>query len=96
MVGYRVVQEALTNAHKHGTEHRAHVLVEADARSVTVTVTNPAPTAGDAAVGHSGPGHGLTGLHERVASVRGTLHAGPTPGGWEVVARLPLPKQDAA
>lgn len=96
MVGYRVVQEALTNAHKHGAEHRAHVLVEADAGSVTVTVTNPAPTAAGAAVGHPGPGHGLTGLHERVASVRGTLHAGPTLGGWEMVARLPMPKQDAA
>jgi signal transduction histidine kinase len=100
MVGYRVVQEALTNAHKHGAEHRAHVLVEEDARSVTVTVTNPAPTAA-AAVGQNSPeqnspGYGLTGLRERVASVRGTLHAGPTLGGWEVVARLPLPKQDAA
>lgn len=100
MVGYRVVQEALTNAHKHGAEHRAHVLVEVDGGRVTVTVTNPASTAADAAVGHddapSSPGHGLTGLQERVASVRGTLHAGPTLGGWEMVARLPLPKQDAA
>jgi signal transduction histidine kinase len=96
MVGYRVVQEALTNAHKHGAEHRAHVLVEADARSVTVTVTNPAATAADPAVGHNRPGYGLTGLHERVASVRGTLNAGPTLGGWEMIARLPLPKQDAA
>ncbi|WP_454854014.1 sensor histidine kinase [Promicromonospora soli] len=95
-VGYRVVQEALTNAHKHGAEHRAHVLVEADADSVSLTVTNPAVIAADAAVGHPGPGHGLTGLRERVASVRGTLHAGSTLGGWEVVAILPLPKQAAA
>lgn len=28
VVGYRVIQEALTNAHKHGSEHRAHLLVE--------------------------------------------------------------------
>jgi signal transduction histidine kinase len=45
---------------------------------------------------HNRPGYGLTGLHERVASVRGTLNAGPTLGGWEMIARLPLPKQDAA
>jgi len=88
-VAYRVVQEALTNAHKHGAEHRAHVLLTADAETVTVVVTNPVD---DVVRDAAAPGSrlGLTGLRERVASVRGTVETGPTAGGWRVLARLPL------
>jgi len=60
-VAYRVVQEALTNAHKHGREGRAHLLIEYTPELLTITVTNPAasapaaigPAASDAAA--SGP-----------------------------------------
>lgn len=41
LVAYRVVQEALTNAHKYGAEGRAHVLVEVTDETVRVVVTNP-------------------------------------------------------
>ncbi|MBU4464982.1 MAG: sensor histidine kinase [Actinobacteria bacterium] len=85
-VAYRVVQEALTNAHKHGAERRAHVLLAVADGTLTITVTNPVgPDAG-------APGSrlGLTGLRERVATVRGSVQAGPAPGGWRVTARLPL------
>jgi len=89
-VAYRVVQEALTNAHKHGAEHRAHVLLTTDADALTVVVTNPVDDAvRDAAA--LGSRLGLTGLRERVASVRGTVETGPVPGGWRVLAKLPIP-----
>jgi len=92
LVAYRVVQEALTNAHKHGAGERAHILIALDEASITVTVTNPmrADVERPAA---TGSGLGLIGLRERVASVRGTVEAGPAPGGWRVVARMPLTKE---
>ncbi|MCJ1684114.1 sensor histidine kinase [Rathayibacter sp. VKM Ac-2928] len=91
LVAYRVVQEALTNAHKHGAEHRAHVLVAVADERVEIVVANPvAAVAGPDP--ERGSGHGLLGLRERVASVRGTVVTGATPGGYRVAASLPLPQ----
>lgn len=98
-VAYRVIQESLTNAHKHGAEARAHVLVEVHPEAVTVVVTNPvgrapAPDTGDGDT--ASRGHGLLGLRERVASVRGDVQIGPAPGGWRVRATLPLTREEAS
>ncbi|MFP3987997.1 ATP-binding protein [Streptomyces sp. E11-3] len=100
---YRIVQEALTNARKHAPGSRVHVAVEHDAsadalRATVRTTPATGPTVRDLAAGGpsiqdlpEGGGHGLTGLRERVAELRGTLHAGPTPdGGFHVQAVLPL------
>jgi signal transduction histidine kinase len=96
LVGYRVVQEALTNAHKHGIEHRAHILFRIGTDTTTVTVTNPTDTGATAEPMTAGTRLGLLGLRERVASVRGTLAAGLTSAGWKVEACLPLAEEAAA
>jgi signal transduction histidine kinase len=87
--GYRVVQEALTNATKHAPGAAVVVQLAQAADETVVTVANeppPGPTAPARAQGR----RGLTGLRERVRLVGGTLGAGETPqGGFEVVARLP-------
>ncbi|WP_396642727.1 sensor histidine kinase [Microbacterium sp.] len=90
-IAYRVVQEGLTNAHKHGALHRAHVLLEAGPDALLVVVTNPVRD-DQAADPESRAGHGLTGLRERVAAVRGSVRAGSTPGGYRLAASLPLTK----
>ncbi|QKJ20789.1 sensor histidine kinase [Microbacterium hominis] len=94
LVAYRVIQEALTNAHKHGDEHRAHVLLTVQDDALTVVVTNP--TAAGAASTSPGSRRGLVGVRERVATVRGVVETGSAPGGWRVTARLPLPTGDSA
>ncbi|MFB7888133.1 sensor histidine kinase [Cellulosimicrobium cellulans] len=85
----RVIQEALTNAHKHGTGRRAHVLLEYHPQSLRITVANPTwPTAPGDGIG---TGNGLTGMRERVESVRGTLtHGHDGLGTWILVADLPV------
>ncbi|MGZ0712772.1 sensor histidine kinase (plasmid) [Coraliomargarita sp. W4R53] len=87
LVAYRVVQEGLTNAHKHGAEHRAHVLIAVSGEALSVVITNPVGVDGETT--STGTGLGLVGLRERVASAHGTVETGPVPGGWRLAATLP-------
>ncbi|MDY7102637.1 MAG: histidine kinase, partial [Actinomycetota bacterium] len=86
---YRITQEALTNAAKHGAGS-ATVATEWDDQAVSITVTNPVPAS--AGAGHDVPagGHGLVGMRERAVTNGGTLDAGPTASGFRVRARLPV------
>jgi signal transduction histidine kinase len=92
---YRVVQEALTNVHKHAAGARTVVSLTGDrAAGLTVTVENePAlPTGSAPPTGPDlpGSGAGLVGLQERMRLLDGTLTYGPRPdGGWRVLAWVP-------
>jgi signal transduction histidine kinase len=88
---YRVVQEALTNVHKHAPGATTEVSVRYQRDRVELSVRNTAPTGpADPGLTASGSGTGLIGLRQRVELVSGTLRADPTDdGGFEVVATLP-------
>lgn len=86
---YRVVQESLTNVHKHARGARTAVEIVAAEGILAVTVTNVRPVSAESLL--PGSGVGLTGLRERVAVAGGTLSAGPYRGGWRVRVDLPLP-----
>ena len=92
---YRVVQEALTNVHKHAGGVATSVRLEGTPGSgVVVEVENvrPVPRYGGAHTPLPGAGVGLVGLRERVALAGGSLDAGPTDaGGWRVRAWFPWP-----
>jgi signal transduction histidine kinase len=88
LAGYRIVQESLTNALKHGTGS-ASVTVDYDTDEVRLTVHNPVAAPG--ALDHLGAGAGLIGMRERAALLRGRLDAGPAAGKrWRVHAALPV------
>lgn len=92
IVAYRVVQEGLTNAMKHGSTRRAHVLLRRDGDVLEVVVTNPLDRVAESdEPPPPASGFGLIGLRERVEAVRGELVAGVAPGGFRLAARLPLP-----
>lgn len=88
---YRIVQESLTNVHKHARGASTEVLVSGGrGQGVTVRVTNVRPVAADSLL--PGAGAGLVGLRERVVLVGGRLATGPTAvGGWRVEGWLPWP-----
>ncbi|MFD9331552.1 sensor histidine kinase [Streptomyces sp. NPDC060065] len=85
---YRIVQEALTNAVRHGgPDVPVRVDLRAEGGTLRVAVTDEG--AGDP--GGTTPGFGLVGMRERARSVGGTVEAGVRgEGGFEVVAVLPL------
>ncbi|GGU72334.1 two-component sensor histidine kinase [Streptomyces albospinus] len=95
LTAYRIVQEALTNARKHGgpgvnatvrlayQDDDVDLLVEDDGRGAQHELYEEG--------GADGLGHGLIGMRERVGMVGGILDAGPRPGGgFRVSALLPL------
>lgn len=88
---YRVVQESLTNVHKHAPDARAEVTVTNAEGELILVVRNSAATALHPPPVPSGH-HGLVGIRERVRLVGGVLSSRPLlDGGFEVTARLPLP-----
>lgn len=96
-VAYRVTQEGIANALKHAPGSSIRVEVAVTSAALSVTVENTAPSATGARLATAGGRFGLAGLRERIATLRGTLDARPTPtGGWRLAARLPSlpPPQD--
>ncbi len=89
--GYRVIQEAVTNALRHAPGAPIRLSLREDAGYLDVEVRNGSPTLPAPAAVDLGGGYGLQGMRDRVEKCQGTLDAGPLPGGgWRVRARLPL------
>ncbi|MFE0513758.1 sensor histidine kinase [Streptomyces sp. NPDC058964] len=89
---YRVVQEALTNVHKHAAGAKTHVRLAHRVSEIAMQVENePPPEPGSASAARlpSG-GNGLVGMRERVAALGGVFVSGPTDaGGFRVSAVIP-------
>ena len=83
---FRIVQEALRNAHQHARGAPASVRVLWEQRALSlqirdVGVSERRPTAG--------AGHGIPGMRERVKLHDGELEAGRLPGGGFEVTEVP-------
>jgi signal transduction histidine kinase len=85
LAAYRILQEALTNAARHG-DGSAEVDVTYGPGVLELLVTNPT-TRGRTVRG--GEGHGIVGMRERASLIGGSLEAGAFDGGFRVRARLP-------
>ncbi len=81
---YRIVQESLTNAARHGTGP-AEVAITFGEEALELTVSNPVGSDGGRVEG----GHGILGMRERAALLGGSLGAGPDEGSFRVHVRLP-------
>ena len=82
---YRILQEALTNAARHGAGSARIELAFGD-RAVELSVTNPVPARGSP---RSGGGHGLIGMRERATLLGGNLDVERSNGAFRIRARIP-------
>ncbi len=89
--GYRIVQEGLTNAARHGAGGPVTLRVGVAADALSIELVN----AHDGGGGRDG-GRGLAGMRERVALLGGRLTAGPDGDRWRVAVRLPLDRTGPA
>lgn len=99
LCGYRIVQEALTNAGRHSPGSQAEVELVYMADAIQITVRNGAPGREDAGHPRGNPvragGFGLLGMRERVTTLGGLFDAGPDrAGGFMVTARVPVSPPD--
>jgi signal transduction histidine kinase len=91
LAAYRIVQEALTNAHRHG-DGDATLDLEYTVDTVRIDVSNHIAGHGNE---RPGSGFGLLGMRERAAAARGTIKAGPVADSLFRV-RAELPTDDRA
>jgi signal transduction histidine kinase len=91
LAAYRILQESLTNALKHGGGP-AEVTVAYEPDRIALTVTNPMPRTTTAARA-PGARAGLVGMRERAELLGGKIQAGPDHArSWRVHAELPAPE----
>lgn len=92
LAAYRMVQESLTNALKHGAPGRVTVWLRRPEDALVLRVTSP--YGGRDTPRAPGSGAGLVGMRERAALLDGTFEAGPESGPegklWVVRATLPV------
>lgn len=81
---YRILQEALTNALRHGDGGAVDVRMAWAPDAVEMTVRN-----GSASRETSGSGHGIIGMRERAQLAGGSLEVESSGGAFTVTARIP-------
>lgn len=89
---YRILQEGLTNALRHGAGGTVQVRVAAGPDGLDLAVVNrTGARAGPNPGSFSTSGHGLPGLAERVRLLHGEFGSGPDgTGHWRLAVRLPV------
>jgi signal transduction histidine kinase len=85
VAAYRILQEALTNAARHGTG-AAQIELAFGEDALRLTITNAVPDGGPR---RTNGGHGLIGMRERATLLRGTLDTRRANGTFTVGAELP-------
>jgi signal transduction histidine kinase len=85
---FRILQESLTNIHRHSGSKTAAVRIGADLQQAWLEVQDHGKGAGPEGVLR--PGMGITGMRERVKDLAGTLQIDSDGNGTRVRAVLPL------
>lgn len=89
---YRIIQESLTNALKHGGPRTsANVVISYEPESLEIEITDDGRGAAVALRDNGQTGQGIVGMRERVTLLHGDIVTGPRPGGgYRVKTHIPL------
>jgi signal transduction histidine kinase len=90
---YRAVQEALTNATKHGRASQVSIQVRRSGRTLSCSIRDDGAGFDVGAVesDHSRSGLGLIGMRERLCAIGGTLTIDSAPGrGTKLFIKIPM------
>lgn len=98
---FRVLQESLTNVHRHSRARSAEIAVEADAEQITIEVRDhgrgmPAFVLEQIDTQGSRLGVGLAGMRERIHELGGTFEVTSDDHGTTVRATIPLSAEHPA
>ena len=85
---YRIAQECLTNAARHGQPQDVRLHVERIKTAVALSVEDDG--GGSPAKLSQATGYGLLGIRERIEALGGSFSIGPAPRGVRIEARIPL------
>lgn len=91
LVLFRVLQESLTNVHRHSGSKTAVVRIGSDPRQVWLEVQDLGNGIQQGSRGTIRPGVGIRGMQERVRELAGVLEFNSDAGGTLVKASIPLP-----
>lgn len=95
LVVFRVVQECLTNIHRHSSSKTALIRVARDSETIVVEVQDTGkgiPPEKLAELQWRGAGVGIRGMRERVHQLGGDLHIDSDKSGTRVSVTIPTPK----
>lgn len=88
---YRIAQECLTNAVRHGSPTEVRLSVEhTESPTETIALSVEDDGGGDADLLNHSPGNGLLGIRERIAALGGSLLIGRTAAGVRIAAVIPV------
>jgi signal transduction histidine kinase len=89
---FRVVQESLTNVHRHSGNTKATIALEANPQIVRLEIVDASDERTDQPTRDSKftPGVGMMGMQERIGQFDGTIEIVPTDTGTAVIAKIPM------
>ena len=94
MVLFRIVQECLTNIHRHSGSKRAIIRIVRKAEIVSLDIQDEGkgiPAEKLVSIQGQNAGVGISGIRERVRHLRGTVNIQSNPSGTTISVTLPVP-----
>jgi PAS domain S-box-containing protein len=93
LVVFRVLQESLTNVHRHSGSKTVAIRIGVDSRDIWLEIEDQGKGMPD---GSAPAGVGITGMRERVENLNGELLITSSPNGTHLRVVLPLPSDSGS